>query len=147
MSAQDAEKGQTIQEFVKTAVPHASTNLKVSWEGQAIYFAKHVETLISTLMAVTVPMSQSGDLQGIILAFSTKIPNDDESRPKNWFGGETFFWRNSDDTGPTSWLLSVMRLLKRSAQDLMASPSGMEASLQAQFLTDLKSYPPYTLHT
>jgi len=147
MSAPDVKEELTTQDFVKIVAPLASTTLKVSWEGQAIYFEKHVEMLTSTLMAAIVPMYQSAVLQEITLAFSTKIPSDVENRRKSSFGGVNYFWRNSDGTGPTSWLLSVMKLLRLYAQAPTASLNGMEVSLLAQLLTDLKSYPPYTQHT
>jgi len=147
MSAPDVREELTIQDFVKNAEPHASTTLKVSWEGQAIYFEKHVEMLTSTLMTAIAPMYQSDDLQGIILAFSTRIPSDVGNRQKNSFGGVNFFWRSSDDTDPTSWLLSVMKLLRPYVQGPTALLNGTEASLQVQLLTDLKSYPPYTQPT
>jgi hypothetical protein len=147
MSAPGVREGLTTQDFVKTVDLHASTTLKVSWEGQVIYFEKHVEMLTSTLMAAIAPMYQSDDLRGIILAFSTRIPSDVRNRQKNSFGGVNFFWRSSDDIGPTSWLLSVMKLLRLYAQAPTASLNGMEVSLLAQLLTDLKSYPPYTQHT
>jgi hypothetical protein len=147
MSAHDVKEESTIQDFVKIVEPLASTTLKVSWEGQAIYFEKHVEMLTSTLMAAIVPMYQSAALQEITLAFSTRTPSDVENRRKSSFGGVNYCWRSSDGTGPTSWLLSVMKLLRLYALAPTASLNGTEVSLLVHLLTDLKSYPPSIQHT